>query len=258
MLMEIVNKNFDKLNSTDISVLTYVTEHSDEVIGMGIEALAKACFTSKSTVLRLVQKLGFSGYSDFRSYIKWESTNSKPKDDYRDRMDIVQGDLRQTFRGIRSSTDIVTIARAIARSRTVVIFGTGEAQRYCARELQRNFMELGVYLFYAGAHEELYMLAKTLGPEDLVIFISLSGGTKKLDEALRIIKVRGVTTASITNLQTNDLAERCDYNAYAICTPVRVNGFEHSSFISYYAVIESLYFHYLDVTRHSQKHGDNQ
>ena len=208
MLMEIVNKNYDKLNAIDVTILTYVTQHSDEVTKMGIEALAKTCYTSKSTVLRLVQKLGFSGFSDFKSYLKWERSNPTASGDYQDRLDTVQWDIAQTCRTARSSTDMVAIARAIRTSRTVVLFGTGEAQRYCAREFLRSFMELGVYLFYTGALDELKMLVRTLGPEDLVIFISLSGSMGSLAEVMRLIKVRGVRTASITNLTTNELAER--------------------------------------------------
>lgn len=246
MLMEIVNKNYDRLNATDVAILTYVTKHGDEVSQMGIEALAKACYTSKSTVLRLVQKLGFSGYSDFKSYIKWERESAPAQGDYQDRLDAVQWDIAQTCRGARSSTDIVAIAQAIASSRTVVLFGTGEAQRYCAREMQRSFMELGVYLFYTGALEELSILIRTLGPDDLVVFISLSGSLGQLRDVMRLVKVRGLKTASITNLKTNELAELCDYNAYAIATPLMLpSGVEHSSFASFYVVIESIYVHYL-------------
>ena len=248
MLMEIVNKNYDKLNAIDVTILTYVTQHSDEVTKMGIEALAKACYTSKSTVLRLVQKLGFSGFSDFKSYLKWERTNPSARGDYQDRIDTVQWDIAQTCRTARASTDVVTIARSIKTSRTVVLYGTGEAQRYCAREMQRSFMELGVYLFYTGALEELKMLVRTLGPEDLVIFISLSGSVGSLDEVMRLIKVRGVRTATNTNLATNALAERCDYNAYAVCTSMATpGGVEHSSFASFFVVIEAIYVHYLQL-----------
>lgn len=257
MLMEIVNKNYDKLNAIDVAILTYVTQHSDEVTKMGIEALAKTCYTSKSTVLRLVQKLGFSGFSDFKSYLKWERSNPTASGDYQDRLDTVQWDIAQTCRTARSSTDMVAIARAIRTSRTVVLFGTGEAQRYCARELQRSFMELGVYLFYTGALEELKMLVRTLGPEDLVIFISLSGSMGSLAEVMRLIKVRGVRTASITNLTTNELAERCDYNAYAVCTKlVTPSGVEHAAFASFFVVLEAIYVHYLQLGAEGPQEGD--
>lgn len=152
---------------------------------------------------------------------------------------------------------MVAIARAIRTSRTVVLFGTGEAQRYCARELQRSFMELGVYLFYTGALEELKMLVRTLGSEDLVIFISLSGSMGSLAEVMRLIKVRGVRTASITNLTTNELAERCDYNAYAVCTKlVTPSGVEHSAFASFFVVLEAIYVHYLQLGAGGPQEGD--
>ena len=248
MLMEIVNKNYKKLNATDINVLTYIVQHGSSVTDMGIEALAKECFTSKSTVLRLVQKLGFSGFSDFKSYIKWENENGAVKQDYRNRLDVVGRDLSQTIRTLRGSADVVAIAQAIAQANTVVLFGTGEAQRYCAREMQRCFMELGVYLYYVGAREELNMLMKMLRMNDLVVFISLSGDAKGLDEALHTASVCGIRTASITNFAVNELAERCDYNVYATCTPVAVKRtVEHSSFASFFVAVESIFTHYLQL-----------
>lgn len=250
MLMEIVNKNYDKLNATDTAILTYVMQHMADLADMGIEALAKECFTSKSTVLRLVQKLGFSGFSDFKSYIKWELEGSAARDDYQDRLDVVQHDIMRTCRSLRSSADTVSIARAISAADTVVLFGTGEAQRYCARELQRSFMELGVYLYYAGAVEELRMLVGMLGPRDLIVFTSLSGNIEGFEDVLRTAKVRGIKLASITNLQANPLAEQCDYNAYAVTTPITVpKNVEHTSFASYFVVIESIFVHYLDIVR---------
>lgn len=46
--------------------------HKHTCYHLGIDALAKACSVSRSSILRLAQKLGFSGYSEFRVFLKWE------------------------------------------------------------------------------------------------------------------------------------------------------------------------------------------
>lgn len=65
MLIEAINKNYDKLNASDMQSLTIIMDDLYAIKDMNIEELAKKCNTSKSTILRLTQKLGFSGFSEF-------------------------------------------------------------------------------------------------------------------------------------------------------------------------------------------------
>ena len=47
-------------------VARYIRNHMDEILHMSASELAKASFTSKATVVRLSQKLGLSGYQEFK------------------------------------------------------------------------------------------------------------------------------------------------------------------------------------------------
>ena len=73
MLIEAINKNYDKLNESDIQSLSIIMAIVYKISEMSIEDLANECNTSKSTILRLTQKLGFTGYSEFKNYLKWEN-----------------------------------------------------------------------------------------------------------------------------------------------------------------------------------------
>ena len=76
MLLDLINKNYKTLSDADLYSLKCIVEIGKGIEKMSIEQLASQCDTSKSSILRLTQKLGFSGYSEFKNYIKWESPKS--------------------------------------------------------------------------------------------------------------------------------------------------------------------------------------
>ena len=53
MLIEAINKNYDKLNESDIQSLSIILSIVYKISEMSIEDLATECNTSKSTILRL-------------------------------------------------------------------------------------------------------------------------------------------------------------------------------------------------------------
>lgn len=245
MLIEAVNKNYDKLNASDRQSLAVIMDHADLIGDLSIEELAKLCNTSKSTILRLTQKLEFSGYSEFKSYMKWE-TKKTMSTDLQSHYQNIKQDFLTTCQQMESSQEVESIASYIATSRNVVVYGTGQAQRYCAMELQRMFMEVNRYVYYVGASDEFRMLAKDLNSDDLVIVLSLSGNIEKVKDTLQLLKMKGVKTASITNFQSNELAHMCSLNLYAVSTPIQLaEHLYHNSFMNYLNVIEYIFLAYL-------------
>lgn len=50
------------LTDTEQAVLEYLLLHLDEALKLGVRGIAKANFTSTSTVMRLSRKLGYNGF----------------------------------------------------------------------------------------------------------------------------------------------------------------------------------------------------
>lgn len=61
-----IKLNYDGLSTSDKEMVQYIKKNREEVISLSIVDLGERLLSSKSTVLRLVQKLGFRGYSDFK------------------------------------------------------------------------------------------------------------------------------------------------------------------------------------------------
>ncbi len=75
-LDEHINRNFDKLNDNDLHIAHFINTHVDECKNMKIQDLAQFTHASNATIHRFTRKLGFDGYSDFKSYLKFESNKT--------------------------------------------------------------------------------------------------------------------------------------------------------------------------------------
>lgn len=245
MMYELINKNYNKLNESDIQTLSIILKNANTIKDANILQVAQICNTSKSTILRVTQKLGFSGFSEFKSYLKWETKITHEKKFDNDIENLKQ-DFFNTCQHLESSIQVKNVVEDLHRAKTIAIYGTGQAQRYFAMEMQRMFMQINKYIYYIGATDEFNMIAKRLSSDDHVIILSLSGNTKKIEDALHLLRLNGVGITSITNFQNNNLSRMSNNQLYAMSSPVQINkNTHHNSFINYLTVIEYIFLSYL-------------
>ena len=69
--MKIINelnelKRMNKLTSTEQGIVNYILTNPEELEKISSRQLAELTYTSPATVVRICQKLGFSGYSEFK------------------------------------------------------------------------------------------------------------------------------------------------------------------------------------------------
>ena len=67
---ELIQKKFDILNENDLQIWAYIVRHKEQCKQISIQQLAVFCHVSHTTILRFAKKLGFSGYSEMRSFLK--------------------------------------------------------------------------------------------------------------------------------------------------------------------------------------------
>ena len=245
MLSDLINENYKKLNDADLYSLKRIETIGKDIEKMNIEQVASHCDTSKSSILRLTQKLGFSGYSEFKNYIKWKTPKSTAEHlPYTD----LKADFKNTCIHLESSNQLEEIAKLIRDSNQVLVYGTGQAQRYCAMEFQRVFMQVNKYIYYVGASDEFRLLAKGLEKGSVVIIISLIFFKSPDKDIVQMMKLRDVKVISLTNFQNNELAALADHRLYAVSSDIPIGeNLIHSSFVNFFVVIEYLFRKYLEL-----------
>ena len=117
----IINDNFTKLNSVDLHILTYIQNNPELCISLSIAELAKRCNVSTATVLRTTQKLNFSGYSEFKYFLKEDE--KKHSLSSVDMIAIMNQDISQTVKFFEQNKHIEEICQMIEKADTTPMQG---------------------------------------------------------------------------------------------------------------------------------------
>lgn len=105
----------------------------------------------------------------------------------------------------------------------IFVYGSGNAQKICARDLQRMFIPRHRYLILIEDTNEFNLMRGDFKVNDLFIIISLSGETPELIPQARMLSAKGIPFISITNLKNNVLAQLTPHNLYATSKPVTLS-----------------------------------
>lgn len=72
---EIVNAHLSELSPNEQKLFDYVVTNMGQIKNQSIREVASATFVSTATFLRFVKKIGFSGFSEFTTVIKFTLIN---------------------------------------------------------------------------------------------------------------------------------------------------------------------------------------
>lgn len=248
---DIINQNYTELNETDLAIGNYIIDHTQEVPNMSTQDFAKACLSSKSSVIRFSQKLGFTGFAELRNFLKWQD-HEEALDQHMAFRWQVCNDTQKTLDYIKEA-DWQEIYQKIQRGRNMYILSTGVTQQNQAAELQRMFLLIDkpVQAIPASSQSnEFRRIVERLTDEDVIFVLSLSGENTHLENVLNVLSIRNSTIVSITSRQNNWLSGRADYNLYASSSrsPLPKDWWLQTA-SSFFILIEAFAFGYVDYTR---------
>lgn len=238
LLDERVNANFDKLNDNDLQIAHFVNTNINKCKTLKIHELSQYTHASNATIHRFTRKLGFDGYSDFKSYLKFESESLSQLPT--DSMDAFKQEIETTFNYL-DRVDYNLLTDKINHASTVYLYGTGRAQRNVAEEAQRILLTMHKNIIVLHDEHEIKMVLNHSVDEDLFFIISLSGETAQLSDVTNLLQLRQKYFISVTTMKDNTLAQHANYNVYvASNTFYLYDGTDYSSFINYHIFFETL------------------
>jgi len=229
----------ESLNGSEKSVFKYSYEQIKSVKDMKIQDLADACFVSKTTVVRMCQKLGFEGFTEFRYFLRTVLEKESKKSQY------VKGEIHRIRQYDYSSMfqiinyeQLKDVANKI-RDKRIYLFGKGLSQLICNYLLiQFSLLDLHVTLF------ENSHLARNLGKkmteDDVVIIISASGKTAQVVDMAQIVKNTRATLISLTGVGINPLSQMADITLFALSSDDKRVDFDNQSRVGFLMVVQAL------------------
>lgn len=206
------------LSAKELIVAEFIQNHVQELKNTSIQALAKLNHVSTSTILRLCNKMGYCGFSDF----KIDLISSQPKklsteilqddinlnDPIQDVNCKVQAMEKSSIDETHSIVNLKSLDHAIdliITSHKIVIFGVGSSG-LVGKELEYQLIKIKKDV---NCHFDAHIsrsIVSTLDNNDLVIIISHSGETPECVELLKLAEHLKVPSIAITKMGQSQIS----------------------------------------------------
>ncbi len=241
MKLEQLMNACDVLNESDQTLLHFMKLHRKEIKTMNSQSLAAFCHVSRTTLLRVAQKLGLSTIFDLQMILQ-ESEETIAS------QSISFANVCEIYHGMVDAIEKVSleaICKLIDECDTIYVYGTGNEQKTIAAECKRTFAFVEKCVIEVFDYGEAEMVLATMQPKDLFLIISLSGETKAGIQVIELMKAKQVRTLSMTRLQNNTIARMCDHNMHVTTNMIATqNGYELVA--GFYMLIDILFVSYLN------------
>jgi len=245
MLTERINAHLRELSDTDKCIWRCIEANRAAASRASIHDLARTCAVSSASVVRFAQKLGFDGFGEMKAFMRMEgASRSLPE---RDVITSLGSFYDETWRELMRR-DYTRASRLIHEARRVFAYASGYVQTNVMQEMKRLFVYDNVFIYEIAGREEFYSVYQAAGPDDLFVFISLSGESERVVEFAERLSLKGVPILSITEMRHNTLASLSTENLYA--TPAEIGLAENEtrlqfkSMLAYFLLLEIWYVHY--------------
>lgn len=244
-LQQLIHQHTHKLSDLDNDIIQFIMEQPDEVVGLSIIELAEKVHISKSSILRLTKKLGFSGYSEFKYFLRQEQNARQASEAEQLIFDKQLDDIKRTINYLEGS-DLLPINELLDRSKTIYCYSTGFSQKKPLEEFSKLMLALEKRVLILPNKTELDMAMPMIRSDDCVIVASFSGETENVKENLTTWAIRKIPTLTITTPGNNYFARHSDFHLNYYCTPFQVGQkrIETSSLIALNCLMDYLYRSY--------------
>lgn len=246
-LEELMNKKYHLLTANDKEMLQNIFRDKRTVREMNSTRLAKYLNVSRTTLVRLMKKLGIDTYKEFQLLLdRGNEDIGKPQ--IYDLGDIVKEYHLMIDELKKNSYE--KICQDIFLADTIYLYGSGNEQKTIAEEFKRIFMIFGkvcVDVFDLG---EADFAIQRVQEHDVFLAISLSGENKEAMEVVKAVQKSGMRTISFTRWQNNSLARLCQENLYVGTKTVSQSfGPSYEMVAAFYILLDILSVRYLEFVR---------
>lgn len=218
---EQVKMRYADLNETEKEMISYVTAHLEDLHDLSIVEMAAMLKSSRSSVLRLAQKLGYRGYSQMKYEMK-EAVDAK---------EVIPANLEEQFQKnvlktfeLVDQVNFMPLLHAIDQAEKLIIYATGFVQNNYAKQFSSELYLYGKPNFLVSGETNFEVISRTLTSKDLVIVVGFSGNTPGIQNAINLLSVRKVPICSITALSKNKLTDASRFSLFYQTSSLPIDG----------------------------------
>lgn len=217
---------YDNMSKTDQKIATYILDNRLTVPTMALREIASGCGTSSPTVSRFIKRLGYDDFNDLRlnlargegeqsvaASVIGKSTESVSFERFQESLHYILTCKTAELADTVARLDEQTVRQFIARfeqARTILIAGVGNT-RTLADNMAFKLRHLGLPGVSLASVSDAIAFIPTLTPDDILVVISSSGLSRRLDRLVGLANELNVPAAVITSNPQSPLIGKSQY-----------------------------------------------
>lgn len=197
------------LTETEFMVLRYLVANIDRVLDLGVRGVAKANYTSATTVMRLAHKMGYRGFVEMQyklmTMLRHGEAGMQP-------VDATEDPLQLAVLGQNDATTIRAVAQQIAavENQYLYLYAAGFSG-VIGHYMFKKFQILGKRCFFSTPGDSAALLENYLEDLGLFIVVSKSGETQSVIDKAALVSSLPVPVVAFTGNADSTLAKMADW-----------------------------------------------
>lgn len=222
-------KNQEYFTAIECTIADYILLQKDKLESQSAHYIATQLFTVPSTITRFCQKIGFSGFNEFKkaylselSYLTshFHTINPNYPFDFQDENLVIAHKIGQLYHEIIGDTlkllkkeDLEKAIDLLKKANTIYICSAG-VQSDLAETFKDKMLNIGKNVVVEHKIDECFYRAAFCQEQSLFIIISYSGETETILRVAKKLKERHIPMIAITTLGDNTLSKLTHVNLF--------------------------------------------
>ncbi|MGL4589567.1 MAG: MurR/RpiR family transcriptional regulator [Mycoplasmatales bacterium] len=252
-----IELNYSSFSKNDKIIAKAIINDPKLITDNDIESLAKILFISRASITRFCLKIDIPGFKELKYAIAQEQLDSYPLRSFSTIIDFFEENYHTIISRMKKTIneiDIKYVANQISQCQTCYVLGIGNSG-FLAQEISLRIKRLGINSVAISDADFIKMQTKITSTNDFVIFISLTGKTQIICEALATINEQQIEHVLLTEFASSKAAKLANK---VILTPKKSNlGLADSISNNFgLSIITDIIFHYIFLI-HPEKYQQN-
>ncbi|WP_173434721.1 MurR/RpiR family transcriptional regulator [Sharpea azabuensis] len=228
-----MHPDLSKLTNKEREAYQFLNTHQQLISYMSLRDIAKQTHISTATILRLITKMGYKSFQEYKFSLKQDES-----------VDLSY-DLTEIIKALKHLEDdyyeekLYEIAGLLKETNAVIFHGIGGSAPIAAYGA-RKLAETGLFSF---SSSDPFFINASMLKQRADIFLSISGNTKEILDLATLVskdKENGSFSIAITANLSSELARLCDWTIAYPLTIKRDQQFISTSQLVTVAIIEKL------------------
>ncbi|MFR2690017.1 MAG: MurR/RpiR family transcriptional regulator, partial [Enterococcus faecium] len=165
-LEKLIHQHAEKLSELDRGILNFILSDPSLIQNLKITDLAERLYVSKSSIMRTTKKLGFSGYSEFKYFLRHVTNKENGLRTKEDIFEKQLEDIQQTLHYMKA-VNLKPILQCLDRSKMIYCYATGFSQKKVIDEFYKMMLGIGKRVMVLPNKTEFDMAMPLITLEDM-------------------------------------------------------------------------------------------